>query len=106
MAIKARNKLLYYRYYTYLWRSNPAITRCISGPTPACGGLIQQSLGAITGSEESVIVEADCLWTIQAQENQVINYMIELKEMIDRDQCEEYGLVTFVFYCTNLKIGT
>ena len=36
----------------------------------------------------------------------MINYMIELKEMIDRDQCEEYGLVIFVFYCTNLKIGT
>lgn len=36
----------------------------------------------------------------------MINYMIELKDLIDQDQCEEYGLVSFGFYRTVLKIGT
>ena len=64
-----------------------------------CGGLIQNKTGVISSRPPYVpkeLLEADCLWTIQAHENQVIRYNLLIDEEIGQEQCIAAALVIFI----------
>ena len=63
-----------------------------------CGGLIQNNTASITSRVLDEVAEADCLWTIQADENYVIKYSMLLEEKINHNQCQAHALVNICFF--------